>query len=775
MTLLTRSTGRSVMLAVAMLIGSMSQASTFVAEKGLRTAVKDIDLSIIRSGGRFTLGIQLDVAVKNLTGLQVDRPLRIVVKSNREVLNADGYTADGLPFVTICESECSLDPRAFTDRVGIKLGRRISFRPFGFLPKLTAEYGAFELNLLHFADIDGIGPLANARNFSGLVDLFRSEMPENTLLVSSGDNWIPGPTYSASGDDALAPFVGVPDTGRGDIAVLNALGVQASAVGNHELDEGVAKFASLINSEVVTNDDGSTATWVGAQFPYLSSNIDFGPSDAAALVVADAAPAQPNSVARSAIVEVDGEAIGLVGAASPTFPNITSASGTVITPEATPEGDFSIEALAAEIQAAVDALTAQGIDKIIVLSHMQVLNVERAFAPLLSDVDIIIGGGSNTIQLDETDVLRAEDSGRTVASYPEVFSAGDGEPVLLLNTDGDYKYLGRLLSAFDLEGSILTAELDAEINGGYATDDVSLATLGLTVTPNATVTAIIDELEGVVAATESNVFGITDVYIDGRRSTVRTEESNMGNLTADANLAYARAYDPNVAFALKNGGGIRADIGDIVVPPGSSEAQFLPPAEIPGIKPAGGISQFDISETLRFNNGLVLMSLRADTLLELFNQGIGFDTVGVDQPGRFPQVGGIRFSFSQSAAIGSRIQTLELINDAGAVTETIVSGGALQVPADTVYRFVTLDFLVSDGGQDGYAAFPDDLTDPAINFVELESLAEPAQFGEASFAVSGSEQDALAEYLRANFFPPNAAFNDAETPREQDTRIVFLP
>ena len=91
----------------------------------------------------------------------------------------------------------------------------------------------------------------------------------NTLVVSSGDNYIPGPRYYAAGDDSTAETLGVSANGRGDIALLNAMGFQASAVGNHELDHGTGNFANIIGSQI---DDGRT--YPGATFPYLSSNLD---------------------------------------------------------------------------------------------------------------------------------------------------------------------------------------------------------------------------------------------------------------------------------------------------------------------------------------------------------------------------------------------------------------------------------------------------------------------------------------------------------------------
>lgn len=709
--------------------------------------------------------------VTNASSQTVRGPIRVAVDVNRQVVNADGVTETGLPFVTLCaDSSCELAPGATSAPVTIRYrAPNLLLVILGLVDRFAAEaeaqYVPFSMQLLHNADVDGVGPLANVRNFSGLLDALRSLAPDKTLYVSSGDNWIPGPTYASSADALLAPLLGIPGRGRGDVALFNAMGVQASAVGNHELDEGVEVFSSIIGPEVVDSD-----LWAGAEFPYLSSNIDFAGTAADFLVAPDGEPAAPSSIARSATVVVAGQTIGLVGAASPTFPQITNTDDAVVTPPLTADGTVDVEGLAAEIQAAVDALTAQGIDKVVLLAHMQRLDIERGLAELLSDVDVIVGGGSNTILADETDVLRASDvAGGT---YPELYTSISGDPVALVNTDGDYTYLGRLVAAFDLSGRILVDELDPVTNGAYATDDDSLtAVFGAVPAANASVAELADTLGAVLAASEGNTFGFTDVFIDGRRATVRTQESNAGNLTADANLFVAQQADPSVVLSLKNGGGIRDDIGEIVFPPGSSNPEdvvFTPPAAIPGIKPAGGISQVDIANTLRFNNQLTLLTLTAEQLAAIFEHGVGFDGVGTVQSGRFPQIGGARFAFDPAAPAGSRVRSLDIVAEDGTVLDTVVEDGVVVSTAS--YRIVTLNFLA--GGGDGYP-FPD-LADPAVNAVNLADVPDRLPAGVADFAAPGTEQDALAEFLAARFATPETAFAAPEVPRAEDLRIVFL-
>ena len=131
------------------------------------------------------------------------------------------------------------------------------------------SYGpAFTMQLLHVSDADGSDQttLNSVANLSGLVTKFKAVYPNNTLVLSSGDNYIPGPRFNAANDSSLTTLLGLAEVGRGDIAFLNAIGVQASAIGNHELDLGPKQFADLIKT---------SGAWKGAQFPYLAYNVDF--------------------------------------------------------------------------------------------------------------------------------------------------------------------------------------------------------------------------------------------------------------------------------------------------------------------------------------------------------------------------------------------------------------------------------------------------------------------------------------------------------------------
>lgn len=251
---------------------------------------------------------------------------------------------------------------------------------------------------------------------------------------------------------------------------------------------------------------------------------------------------------------------------------------------------------------------------------------------------------------------------------------------------------------------------------------------------------------------------------------MRTQETNLGNLTADANLFYANNVqdDVDVWLSRKNGGGIRASIGETVVPAGGSEPVRTVNAEVRDaegdvVKPEGGISQNDIQTALAFNNDLSVGMLSAAEIATLLEYGVA----GLpDANGRFPQISGIRFSFDPTADEVDRIDDAIFVDpETGEIRGVLMNDGEIVNP-DQEYGVVTLGFLATGG--DGYP-FPagDDL-----DFVSLTNGG--GRSGNATFADDGTEQDAFAEYLLADHATTETAFDDADNGRDMDSRIVSL-
>jgi 2',3'-cyclic-nucleotide 2'-phosphodiesterase (5'-nucleotidase family) len=645
---------------------------------------------------------------------------------------------------------------------------------------------AFTLQLLHLADVDGGGTAAmfNVDEFSALTDYFRQQLPDNTVVASSGDNYIPGPIFQASQDDRMNAVVGVAGEGRGETQIQNRLGIQVSAVGNHDLDTGPSGFAGIISA------DGD---YPGAEYPYISANVDFTADNATAGLVTEGgqeAAGIGGRIAPSTVITVDGQRVGFVGAVTPTLAQITSTGSLDIFPVDYTSDSAGLEALAGAIQPEIDALIADGINKIVLLSHMQVLDIERGLAPLLDGVDIIVGGGSNSLLADSNDVIR---DGDTVdGDYPEILDSASGEPVLLVNTEADYSYLGRLVVDFDSQGLVITDSIDPAESGAWAAipevvNDVLMAE------PIDGVVEVADVIRTILGELDGSAFGITEVFLDGRRDFVRSRETNLGNLSADANLWYGQemvgADNPPIV-SVKNGGGIRAPIGQIVSPAGSTsteDLQLLPPASNEFGKPEGGISQLDIQTAFAFNNGLALVTMTAAELHDLVEEMI---------KGGFTHTAGLRVEFDPTADArsdgdinqgssgvtdGQRVRKLEVLVDPEAEAEAdrwelVVENGVLQVDAGPTFRVLALDFLAgcaetNDGTVACGSGWPfNNLTSPAYTELDEEQYAANDP-GLTDFSITGGEQDAFSEYLQAFHPDADSAYN---VPFDVNERLIPL-
>ncbi|MEB3260297.1 MAG: 5'-nucleotidase C-terminal domain-containing protein, partial [Cyanobacteriota bacterium] len=647
----------------------------------------------------------------------------------------------------------------------------------------------YRLQLLHFSDGEaGLLASQTAPFLAALVDGF-DHTHANTLILAGGDNFIPSPFLSGGTDlsvrDELNAVTGSTISlststnhpiAAVDLAIHNLIGVEASTIGNHEFDLGSRVFRDSFTS-------GSVAGWVGAQFPYLSANLDFSAD-------ADLHPRYTNTIAAagleeattlkgrivpSAVVTKNGEKIGLVGATTQVLEQISSAGGVEVAGflgDGSERDDMVL--LASQLQPVIDDLTAQGVNKVVLMAHLQQLSNERALAPLLRGVDIILSAGSNTRLGDDNDqaVSFPGHAANFADTYPLLTRGADGAPTLIVNTDNEYTYLGRLVVDFDAQGRILPASVDPLISGAYAATaatvakvwNVSEAELPATAfaegSKGENVQDLTDAVQAVINSKDGQIWGYSNVYLEGERSLVRGQETNLGNLTADANLALAKTVEPSVVLSLKNGGGIRSQIGAIDVVTGEKKPTAANPA---AGKPEGGISTLDIENSLRFNNSLSLLTVTASQLKDLLEHGVA----SYPNQGRFPQVSGVAFSFDPTRPAGQRLVNMTIEDASGKDLDLIVRNGALHGDPNRTFRLVTLNFLANGG--DGYP-FP---TGSAANRRDLfDPLA--ARTGLATFAADGTEQDALAEHLAARHGTAAEAYTSADTPARQDLRLQNL-
>ena len=156
----------------------------------------------------------------------------------------------------------------------------------------------------------------------------------------------------------------------------------------------------------------------------------------------------------------------------------------------------------------------------------------------------------------------------------------------------------------------------------------------------------------------AQVIGRSTVALEARSFESRTRETNVGNFIADAFRKATRAD-----VALLNGGSIRAD----------------------SLISAGRLTKRDLLAIIPFKNKVVKLELSGAALRSMLEHGVARSAEDT-QPGRFPQVSGIRFTFDAGRPSGSRLIDVK------------VNG----VPLDDqkTYTLATADFLAEGG--DGY-------------------------------------------------------------------------
>ena len=156
-------------------------------------------------------------------------------------------------------------------------------------------------------------------------------------------------------------------------------------------------------------------------------------------------------IAGSAVVTIGGQKIGVVGNTTQLLASISSPGGVV---GKTPTAD-DMAALARVLQPAIDALLAQGINKIVLSSQLQQFQLEQALIPLLRGVDIVISAGSHALFADGTSTIRPGDT--AAQAYPVLLRGADGNPVLQVNSENEYAYVNRLvvqLAVTNADGSV---------------------------------------------------------------------------------------------------------------------------------------------------------------------------------------------------------------------------------------------------------------------------------------------------------------------------------
>lgn len=542
---------------------------------------------------------------------------------------------------------------------------------------------------------------------------FARHAKRGTIFVSSGDNFLASPSFTASVSDGV--FY--------DALALDMLRYDAIALGNHDFDFGPELLADFIS-------DGFRRP---GRPPYVSANLDFTAEPTLQTLVDD------DVIVKRTVVRERGERIGIIGATTPNLPFISSPRNVVVDPD-----------VAAVVQEQIDLLEDDSIDKIVLISHLQDVEGDIALIQTLTGLDVAVAGGGDELLADpcdgqssgrDCDLLLPSDSPDDVfGSYPLTATAADGAVVPVVTTSGQYGYLGQLVVGFNDEGEVVA--VDDRKSGPRRVVSREVGADGVRANRRLQ-RRVVEPVEEFVAGLAANVIATSEVDLNGLRNSVRSQETNEGNLIADSQLWQATELAPDFGVpapdvALQNGGGIRND----------------------SVIPAGDITELDTFDMVPFPNLVaVVPDIPRDQFKEILENAVsrtqpGDATAGT---GRFAQIGGFSFTYSASgtaqvldadgnvATPGTRVQEVTLDDGTPIVTGgNVIAGDALNI--------AITDFLARGGDE-----YP---------------------FRGAPFTVVGvSYQQALSNYIQA----PTAdgglggVISAADYPEGGEGRITEIP
>ncbi len=539
----------------------------------------------------------------------------------------------------------------------------------------------FYLTILHNNDGEsqvinaggGLEDFGGAARFKAVVDDLKWEATHGpwtqrgakrgVVMISSGDNFLAGPEFNAGLVNGV-PFY--------DTIAMELIGYDAVNLGNHDFDFGPDVLADFLDGYTVPP-------------PYVSANLDFSGEPRLQAYV------EAGVIVPAAIVKERGELIGVIGLETPNLPFISSPRNVVVSDD-----------LVNIVQGQVDMLEAHGVDKIILSSHLQNIENDKGLIAQLDGVDVVIAGGGDELLANPGDLLLPGDEGAVYGEYPQVVSDMDGTMVPVVTTSGEYRYVGQLVVGFDKHGEVVEV-VDRSGPVRVATGTCNDTTpCDDAVTPDPTMQAmVVDPVEAYLAALGETVIATSEVDLDGLRSSVRSMESNEGNLIADALKWHAEqvAADYGVPVpdvALQNGGGIRNNT----------------------IIPAGPITELDTWDMVPFPNFVTFVpDIPRTQFKEILENAVACTQANdiVVNPncgsGRFAQISGFSFEWS-AAGIG------QILDDAGNVTTpgtrvvevalddgTVIVTGGTVVPGAPI-QIATIDFLANGGDQYPYRGAP---------------------------------------------------------------------
>ncbi|WP_246190671.1 bifunctional metallophosphatase/5'-nucleotidase [Agromyces agglutinans] len=458
----------------------------------------------------------------------------------------------------------------------------------------TPAFAADEvtINLVTVNDFHGRikqdGTAAGAARLSTAVEDIRTANP-NTIFAAAGD---------LIGASTFESFI-LDD--EPTIEALNEAGLEVSAAGNHEFDQGWADLEGRVQG---------LADW-----EYIAANVFHRGTDDTAL-------------AESWTKDVDGVTVGFVGAVTEELPSLVSPSGIA---------ELEVRGIVDSVNAAADRLTANGADVVVLLVHEGAATTSIASA---TDPNTAFGRIVGGVDADVDAIV----SGHTHLAYNHVI---DGRPVI---SSGQYgEKFSNMTIVFDKDTDAIVSMQNVTVNTStpvpntnptqytyYAAPDPVVTDLLAPYLAEADVlgaqplgTATTPLTRGVQLAVDAN-----GNPLPGTTAELRGAESTLGNFVADVQYWKAN-QDGQVDIAFMNPGGLRANID------------------------AGEVTYREAANVQPFANSLFTQTLTGAQVKQVLEEQ--WQPAGSSRP--FLKLGvnqGLEYTFDASLPVGSRITSVTL-------------------------------------------------------------------------------------------------------------------
>jgi 5'-nucleotidase len=450
------------------------------------------------------------------------------------------------------------------------------------------------INLLNINDFHGRID-TNTVKVAGTIEKLRAAAGESsTLLLSAGDN-VGASLFASSSQDDLPT-----------VEVLDALGLEASALGNHEFDRGRDLLASLIEAN--------------ADFPLLGANV---------YEKGTTTPAYDEY----ALSTVSGVTVGVIGA-------VTQETPTLVSPGGITTLDFGdpVAAVNRVADQLTDGNAANGEADVIVAQYHEGAQASRAL-----DVEVAASPVFARIVNETSPKVDVIFNGHTHQTYAYTAPVPGGGTRPVVQTGSYGANIGQVVLSYDADTDTVASFTAANVARTTDADATLISTYPRVAAVSSIVTAALAQAAIVGGKPIGSVTAdITTAFANGARDD-RASESTLGGLVADSLLA--SLSDPVL-------GG--AEIG--VVNPGGLRNELL-------FSPDGVITYAEANAVLPFVNNLWTTTLTGAQFKTLLEQQWQRDLNGNVPSRAYLQLGvsrNVSYTFDPSRAEGDRITSIRV-------------------------------------------------------------------------------------------------------------------